>query len=364
MTTRELNRATLARQMLLARESMPATKAVARLVAMQAQLARPPFVGLWTRLDRFTRDQLIRAVLKKDVVRATSLRGTIHLMTAADFVAFRGAIQPALTKGMQVILRKRLDTFDSDRVMTMARAFFGKAPATFDAFRIHLKKSFPKDDERAMAYAVRMQLPMVQVPCDAAWGYDAAADFALADDWLGKSIPVCDTPATTLVTRYLAAYGPATIADAQTWSGLAGLRDTFEALRPSLVTFRDEKKRELFDLPDAPRPAGDVVAPVRFLPEFDTLMLAHADRRRFIADAHRPKLTSKNLQVAAVFLVDGMAAGTWKVERKRKTATLVLQSFGPLTKKAVAVLEVEGDALLRFVEEDAAERVVRHEKKG
>ena len=265
MTARGLNRATLARQMLLARETMPATKAVGRLVAMQAQLARPPFVGLWTRLDTFTRDQLIRAVVKKDVVRATSLRGTIHLMTAADFVAFRGAIQPALTKGLQAILRQRLDTFDSHRVMTMARAFFGKAPATFDAFRVHLKKSFPKGDERAMAYAVRMQLPMVQVPCEATWGYDAAADFALADEWLAKPVPVDPNGAAglqtgRLITRYLAAYGPATIADAQTWSGLAGLKETFEAMRPSLVTFRDEKKRELFDLPDAPRPGDDVVA--------------------------------------------------------------------------------------------------------
>ena len=359
MTRQELNRATLARQMLLARETLPVTKAVGRLVAMQAQLARPPFVGLWARLEKFRRDQLIRAVVKREVVRATSLRGTIHLMTAADFVAFRGAIQPALTKGMQVILRKRLDTFDADRVMTMARAFFGKAPATFDAFRVRLKKSFPKDDERAMAYAVRMQLPLVQVPCDATWGYDAAADFALADEWLSKPVPVTDTAATTLVKRYLAAYGPATIADAQTWSGLGGLKETFEAMRPSLVTFRDDRKRELFDLPDAPRPGDGIVAPVRFLPEFDTLMLAHADRSRFIADAHRPKLTSKNLQVAAVFLVDGMAAGTWKVERKRKTATLVLQSFAPLPKKALAALEVEGDALLQFVEEDAAAREVR-----
>jgi hypothetical protein len=180
---------------------------------------------------------------------------------------------------------------------------------------------------------------------------------------LGKPVPVTDPVATTLVKRYLAAYGPATIADAQTWSGLAGLKETFEALRPSLVTFRDEKKRELFDLPDAPRPDDNAAAPARFLPEFDTLMLAHDDRSRFIADAHRPHLTSKNLQVAAVFLVDGMAAGTWKVERKRKTATLVLQSFGSLAKKAAAALEAEGDALLQFVEEDAPERVVRQEQK-
>lgn len=361
-TARELNRATLARQMLLARETMPAAKAVGRLVAMQAQLARPPFVGLWTRLEKFTREQLIRAIVKKDVVRATSLRGTLHLMTAADYAAFRGTLQPALAKYLQSLMRGRLAEADLDRVVALGRAFFTKKPSTFDPLRLHIKQKFPKGDERALAYAVRLQLPLVQVPDDSPWGFKAA-EFALADDWMKSPIPADGAPITDFVERYLAAYGPATVADAQTWCALPGLKEAFESLRSSLVTFKDERKREYFDLPDAPRPPGETPAPVRFLPEFDTLMLAHADRSRFIADAHRPHLTSKNLQVAAVFLVDGMAAGTWKVERKRKIATLVLQSFAPLPKKVAAALEAEGDALLKFVEDDAPERAVRIERK-
>lgn len=359
VTTRELNRATLARQMLLAREALPVAGAVARLVAMQAQLARPPFVGLWTRVAPFRREALCEALTRRDVVRATSLRGTIHLMSAADFADLRGALQPGLAKGMTSILRGRAAAFDQERVLRLARDFFGQAPATFDRFRIHLKQKFPKGDERAMAYAVRMLLPLVQVPSDAMWGFAAAADFSLADAWLGRPVSTAEAPAMTLVRRYLASYGPATIADAQTWSGVPSLKDAFEALRPALVTFRDDRHRELFDVPEAPRPGADTPAPVRFLPEFDTVVLAHADRRRLIADAHRPFLTSKNLQVAAVFLVDGMAAGAWKVERKKQTAMLTLQSFGPLTKKAIAALEAEGDALLKFVEADAPERVVR-----
>jgi len=210
-----------------------------------------------------------------------------------------------------------------------------------------------------MAYAIRMHLPLVQVPTDDAWGFPAASDFALADDWLGKKIPTEEAPAHMLVRRYLAAFGPATPKDAQVWSGLQSLRAAFEELRPELVTFRDERKRELFDLPDAPRPDEDTPAPVRFLPEFDNLVLAHDDRTRVIADEHRPKVTLKNLQVRATFLVDGFVAGAWKVERKKKTATLVLEPFGKLTKKTLTELEREGEALLRFVEEDAEARDVR-----
>jgi hypothetical protein len=162
-----------------------------------------------------------------------------------------------------------------------------------------------------------------------------------------------------LVQRYLAAFGPASVQDAQAWSGLPRLKDVFEALRPELVTFRDERKRELFDLPDAPRPGSDVPAPIRFLPDFDNLVLAHDDRTRFIAPEHRSRIVTKNLLVRATFLVNGRVAGLWRVERRKATAILVLEPFAPLAKKTLAALEAEGDALLKFVEEDAAAREVR-----
>jgi hypothetical protein len=359
LTTRDLNRALLARQMLLSRQETAALSAVERLVGMQAQLARPPFVGLWTRLQGFRRDDLLDPLQRRQIVRVTAMRATLHLMTAADYLALRGTLQPMLSRGMQSILRERAAALDLDALEAEARAFFGGAPATFDALRDHLKEKYPNGDERAMAYAVRTHLPLVQVPTDTMWGFPAAADFAVADEWLGEKVSTGPAPAHELVRRYLAAFGPATPGDAQAWSGLSGLREVFEELRPTLVTFRDARKRELFDLPEAPRPTEDMPAPVRFLPEFDSLVLSHDDRTRVIADEHRPKVTLKNLQVRATFLVDGFVAGTWKVERKKKTAVLVLEPFGKLLKKTLAELEREGDALLRFMEEDAEAREVR-----
>lgn len=359
LTKGQLNRALLARQMLLSREAVPVTDAIARLVGLQAQLARPPFVGLWTRLQNFCRSDLIKPLHERQVVRVTAMRGTLHLMTADDYVSLRGALQPGLTKGMQSILRDRQQGFDQKALEAEARSFFGGKPATFDAFRNHLKAKDSAADERAMVYTMRMHLPLVQVPTDSQWGFPAASDFALAEDWIGKKVSVEPAPAHELVRRYLAAFGPATPGDAQAWSGLSGLRAVFEELRPTLVTFRDERKRELFDLPEAPRPSEDEPTPVRFLPEFDNLVLSHDDRTRIMADEHRPRVTLKNLQVRATFLVDGFVAGTWKVERKKKSAALIVEPFAKLTKAAVKALEDEGDALLRFAEEDTESREIR-----
>jgi hypothetical protein len=204
-----------------------------------------------------------------------------------------------------------------------------------------------------------MHVPLVQVPTGDRWAYPASADFVLADDWLGSPVPTDPAPPHELVRRYLAAFGPATPADAQAWSGLKVLRAVFEELRPELVTMRDERKRELFDLPDAPRPDADVPAPVRFLPEYDNVVLAHKDRTRIIDDAHRPSISTANLQIRATYLVDGRVAGTWRVEKARATATLVLEPFGRLTKAVRAELAREGEDLLEFVEPDATAKQVR-----
>ena len=358
LSSRALNRALLARQLLLERHAVSAVDAVERLVAMQAQVARPPFGGLWTRLRDFDRSELARALHDRRVVRVTSLRGTLHLMSATDYVAMRGTLQPMLSRGLVSILRGRAATLDLDVLEREGRLFFAK-PATFDALRNHLAAKLAGGDERAMAYAIRMHLPLVQVPTDAPWAYPAAADFALADTWLSKKISTKPSSLEALIRRYLAAFGPATPSDAQAWSGLQGLREVFESMRSSLVTFRDERKRELFDLPDAPRPPEDTDAPVRFIPDFDNLVLSHDDRSRIVADAHRGRVTLKNLQVRATFLVDGMVAGTWKSERKRKAAVLVMEPFGAVTKRVRGVLEEEGEKLLSFLEEGANERDVK-----
>ncbi len=187
----------------------------------------------------------------------------------------------------------------------------------------------------------------------APWGFPASADFTTAEDWLGRPLPAAKEGPAALVLRYLAAFGPASVADAQAWSGLRGLRETFEQLRPTLVAFPGPRRTELFDLPDAPRPPADVELPVRFLPEYDNLLLAYADRSRIIDDKDRPRLVTRNLQVPGTFLVNGRVAGIWKVARKRDVATLTLEWFGASSKKVRKALEVEGQALVRFVEPDA-----------
>jgi hypothetical protein len=349
---RELNRATLARQLLLERSTLTPLAAIERLVAMQAQVARPPFIGLWTRVAKFTREQLTTLLHDRKVVRVTALRATLHLMSARDYVALRPALQPMLTQIRQALLKQRAAAIDVPKLSAYAATLL---PATFDQLRPQLAKKFTTADERALGYAVRTQLPLVQLPTTAdRWAFPASAQFAAAATYLDKPIATTAAEPHELVRRYLAAFGPASVKDAQTWSGIRDLKPTFEALRAELVTFRDdETKRELFDLPTAPRPPASTPAPTRFLPDFDNLVLGHDDRRRIVSDADRKHIVTKNLLVKATFLVDGFVAGTWTIERKKATATLRLTPFAPLKKPARAELEREAEPLLRFVEPDA-----------
>jgi hypothetical protein len=355
LTLRELNRALLARQLLLERAQLTPLAAIARLIAMQAQVPRPPFLGLWTRVHGFVREQLRVLLHSRAVVRATFLRGTLHLVTAADFLTFRAAFQPMLNASFRALLKDRVAELDLTALAAFART---QLPSTFEALRPQLVAQFPRHDERALGYAVRMYLPLVQVPTAEPWAFPASAAFDSAESWLAKTL--CPELAfAALVRRYLAAFGPASVKDAQRWSGIPDLKPAFETLRPELITFRDDKRRELFDLRDAPRPSADQVSPVRLLPDYDNLVLGHDDRRRIIADEHRPALTTKNLQVKATFLVDGFVAGTWTIERKRQAATLTLTPFGKLAKSARSALEAEAEAMLQFVEPDVAERTIR-----
>lgn len=362
LDTRALNRALLARQMLLEREKVSVVNAVERLVGMQAQIPRPPFMGLWTRVKAFDREDLRRAFHAKTVVRATAMRGTIHILSARDFRRFRPLLAPALVKGAQSIVGRRTVNMDIEAMYAAGRAFFSTA-APFDDFRKHLERKRIGDDIRAIAYTVRLGVPLVMVPTDDTWGFPSNAGFLLAEQWLGAS-DKAEATLEMMVTRYLAAFGPATPADATVWSGIRGLRDVFEKLRPRLATFRDDRKRELFDLPDAPRPDADTPVPIRFLPEYDNAVLSHDDRRRIIADEHRPIVIYKNLSVRGTFLVDGFVAGIWRSERKTKSATMALTPFVKISRRDVAEVEREGGAALAFLEPTATTRSVRWEKRA
>jgi hypothetical protein len=353
LSLRALNRATLARQALLAREEISVTEAVRRLCGMQAQEPKPPFLGLWTRIGGFRAGDLHAALNERAVVRATMMRGTLHLMTAADYLSFRTTMQPMLDAGLKV-LGDRAKGLDVPAVLPVARGLLRESPRTFNEVRALLQAEFPDVNERALGFAVRMCLPLVMVPTQDRWSFPRTAQFTLADGWLGAAPPE-STDVQELVLRYLAAFGPASALDAQTWSGLPALAEVLDGLRPRLRVFSDERGRELFDLPDAPRPDEDVPAPARFLPEFDNLVLAHADRTRIISDEHRPGLTTKNLRVRATFLCDGFARGTWELERKRKTATLRLRPFEPLPRGALKELTTEAESLLTFTDPDATD---------
>lgn len=306
---------------------------------MQAQEPRPPFVGLWSRVADFAPEHLTQALRSGAVVRGPLFRATLHLVTASDWDTFRPPLEPVLARAPRA-LGARAAAIDVAAVAATARALLVSAPRTSAQLRALLHEAHPEHDERALGYVVRTCVPLTMVPTDDRFGFPREPKLALAEPQppLGS--------AEDLVLRYLGAYGPASVADAQEWSGLRGLTAVFAALRERLAIFRDERGRELFDLPGAPRPDAATPAPARYLPEFDNVMLAHADRARVIADEHRRHLTTKNLRVNAIALHDGEACATWTVRRTAKAATLELAPFAGISAPAQAELEAEALSLL------------------
>jgi hypothetical protein len=363
LTLRELNRATLARQMLLARETVSIPAAIERLVGLQAQLSSAPFVGLWTRLRDFRRDELARLIENRTVVKATLMRATLHIFTAEDYMRFRATLQSMLTGAGSAIAKQRGADLDLDGLLAAAQRYLGEKPRTFTEISDMVSELMPGQDVGAMRYSVRTHLPLVQVPITGGWSYANKPEFTLAESWIGRPISTEDN-LRELVFRYLAAFGPASVTDMQTWSALPKLKDTFERLKPDLQTYHDERRRELFDIPDLLLPAGDTPAPVRFLPEFDNLLLSHSNRSRVIAEEHRSKVFLPGLRVRATVLVDGFVRGVWKIEKTKNTATLVIEPFDNLSRQDRAALIGEGERLIRFVEENAKSVAVRFGEQG
>jgi Winged helix DNA-binding domain len=359
---RDLNRTILARQMLLQRESLPVPAAIERLAGLQAQLSLPPYVGLWTRLHDFKRESLSGLIENRQVIKATLMRATLHLFTAADYVKFRMTLQQVLDQAGAAIAKRRGGDFDRDKLLEAARRFIGEKPRTFAEISDMATRLMPGQDVGAMRYTVRTQIPLIQVPITGGWSYSNRPEFILAESWLGRPVSPKDN-LRELILRYLAAFGPASVTDAQTWLGLK-LKDAFEKLRPELRTYRDDGRRELFDLPDLALTDGDQPAPARFLPEFDNLLLSHSNRARVIADEYRSRVYLPGLRVAATILVDGFVRGAWKIEKTKTAATLVIEPFDTLTKKDRAALSEEGERLVRFIEANARSFEVRFAKQA
>ncbi|MFD5448992.1 winged helix DNA-binding domain-containing protein [Streptomyces sp. NPDC127100] len=321
---RALNRATLARQLLLRRAPMSAEDAVAHLVGLQAQNVKPPYYALAARLDGFRPGDLAAPMADRRVVRIVTLRSTIHTHTADDALTLRPLVQAARDRELRTF-RKGLAGVDLDRLAVVARELVEAEPRTMGELRQALLAEWPDADPQALSVAARCRLPLVQVTPRGLWGRSGQVTLTTAEHWLGRPARPVPAPDDT-VLRYLAAFGPASVKDMQVWAGLTRLRDVFERLRPGLVTFRDPDGTELFDLPDAPRPGPDTPAPPRFLPEFDNLLLSHADRSRVVPPEHKGRTWRGNMAYRTL-LVDGFVAGLWKLE----DGALVVEAFDRLT---------------------------------
>ena len=350
LTDRALNRATLSRQLLLSRADLPVLEAVEHLVGLQAQIPLNPYTALWTRLEGFRPDALAGLLEARKVVRTAVMRSTIHLVTADDCLLLRPLMQPVLDA--ELARYRDLRGVDVDAVLAFARELVGERPRSGGELRAELAERFPRHDAADLAYACRNLLAFVQVPPRGVWGKSAQVTSTTAESWLGR--PLASEPSIDeVVLRYLGAFGPATVADVSAWSRLTGLREVVERLRPQLRTFRDERGRELFDLPEAPRPDPDTPAPPRFLPEYDNVLLSHADRSRFIAPEHRGALGRVPDPIHGAVLEDGFGFGLWRLERDEGNATLVVSHIRRPTNRAATAVAAEGRRFLRFVAADA-----------
>jgi Winged helix DNA-binding domain len=342
---RELNRATLERQLLLRRAERSAADAIGHLGGLQAQAPLAPYLGLWTRLSGFRPDHLKDLLTKRSVVRAHLMRNTVHLLTAEDFVSFRPLVQPLMERGLAGAFGKNLDGVDLSELTAIAAALLGETALTRAQLARRLAPRWPDRDPASLAHAATHLLPLVQAPPRGLWGSAGQATFVLAAAWLDGPLTPPDPARAVeqLVLRYLAAYGPASVADIQAWSGLSRLREVTERLGARLRVFTGPGG-QLLDLPDAPRPGPDVPAPPRFLPAYDNLLLSFADRSRVIPHRRPVPLPPGHGASRGTLLVDGLWQADWTIVQ----AVLQIEPFVPLRAGDQDAIAAEGERLLDF----------------
>lgn len=365
LSSRQLNRALLARQCLLERRHIPATDVIEQLVGMQSQAPNDPYIGLWSRIEDFETDELSQLMLDRETVRIVTMRGTIHLLTARDALAFWPVVQRMLETSFGAIATyaPNLEGLDLAEVIEAGRQALEDAPQTGKQLGAILRERWPDRDASSLSHAVRYHLPLVQVTPRGVWGKSQQPTLTTIQAWLGRPVSATREP-DELIRRYLAGFGPATVADIQAWSGLSGLRETVERLSSSLAVYRDERGRELFDIPDAPFPDPETPAPVRFFPGFENALLAHADRTRIVSDERRQAIWKINGLVDPTFLLDGYVGGRWKAVRAKNEAAIDLFPFKPLSRPDRVDVECEASRLLEFLEPAAASREVRFHEPG
>ncbi len=350
LTLRELNRATLARQFLLERASCTPLEVLKRLVGMQAQNHNAPYIGLWTRLQTFQRAELTDLLTNRQVVKASLMRSTLHLMASDDYVAFRLALQPAMKDDLlRPFFGKGAQSLEGDQFTSLLRAYLQERPRTSGELLARFREYFPGLNAGHLSDAMRAHLPLVQIPPSGVWGFTGKPAHTEAADWLERSLDEPTAALPPLLKRYLAAFGPASVKDMQIWSGLNGLQEIVDRLRPELLTLRDEQGRELFDLPDAPRPGAETPAPVRLLPAFDNLLLSYAERQRIIGHAERQAIFTNNGLIRAAVLLDGFVRGMWRTSQARGKTTLHLEMFAELSAQESQALLAESTRFLHWL---------------
>ncbi len=368
LSARALNRALLSRQLLLERSAdMTPMQAIAHLLGLQAQAPMPPYFGLWSRLEGFDPHELGRLLIDRKAVRLTLMRGTVHLVTVDDALRLRPLVQDVIERGFNGAFRVRMADTDTDTLTRAIREILdgaepgGGAPNARELARTLIERGIGSDLE-AVTNAVRVYAPLVQVPPRGVWGAGGQARYATIESWTGRELEP-EPSIDDIVTRYLAAFGPASVMDVQGWSGLTKLRPVLERLRPRLLTFHSEQGTELFDLPRAPRPSPDVRAPVRFLGEFDNVLLAHTDRSRIVPSGITPWMeTITGGRHVNNALIDGMLRATWWIERDGKRAALLaIRPHDQLTGAERRELRLEARRVLAFAASDAARHEVRFE---
>ena len=333
LTQRELNRATLARQLLLRRVRLPAVRAVEQVAGLQAQLASTPYVGLWTRLEGFRPETLERALRAGTVTRGVLMRGTVHLVSTRDYGLFGTALDVAspgwVTPEAEEIAKRVADSL---------RMYTAEPRTRVEILEwLEREHGIASDGTNRIWYALRLQARIAHAPETSLWRAPMHGPTFVAvehDEVEGEAAR------GELVRRYLAAFGPATRAEIAAWSGMK-VRDFADRLE-GLRVLRDEAGRELLDVPRGPLPGADTPAPVRFLPKFDNVLL---DRRRVLPEEYRKLVVRKNADVQPTFIVDGLVAGIWSFKGGRMTT----EPFAPLPRAAKRELEDEAGRLAAWL---------------
>jgi hypothetical protein len=359
MSQRALNRALLERQLLLCRQERSAAATIEHLVGMQAQVPGNPYVALWSRLVAFQPDELSRLIADRQAVRTSLMRATIHLVTARDCLTLRPVMQSVLERAFAgSSFARNIAGVDLDALLAAGKTLLEERPRTRAELRPLLAEQWPGYDPDSLASAIGFLLPVVQVTPRGLWRMSGHATLTTVEAWLRRPLAPDSTP-DEAVLRYLAAFGPATVADIRIWSRLTGLRAVVERLRSRLLTFRDERGRELFDLPDAPRPDPETPAPPRFLPEYDNILLSHDDRGRIVGDnSGLPMPAGRGGELGSV-LVDGFLGGMWRITRERGRATLNIETDGSWSKANRLAVTEEGARLLAFMAGDGHDHDVQ-----